>query len=56
MPRERLAAEALDRQALTWPEDKDPLEIVLRRTPRCCNTIAMGGESTSACSTGFSAD
>ncbi len=30
--RERLQDETLDRQALTWPEDKDPLVIVLRRT------------------------
>ena len=32
VPRERLQAETLDQQALTLPEDKDPLDIVLRRT------------------------
>jgi len=32
VPRDRLRAEALDQQALTQPEDKDPLDIVLRRT------------------------
>ncbi len=32
LPQERLEVEALDRQALTLPEDKDPLDIVLRRT------------------------
>ena len=32
IPRKRLRAEALDRQALIWPEDKDPLDIVIRRT------------------------
>ena len=31
VPRERLAAETLDAQALTRSEDKDPLDIVLRR-------------------------
>lgn len=30
--RERLAAESLDRQAIVWPEDRDPLDIVVRRT------------------------
>ena len=30
--RERLAAESLDRQAMIWPEDHDPLDVVLRRT------------------------
>lgn len=30
--RERLTTEALDRQALILPEDKDPLDVVLRRT------------------------
>jgi len=30
--RDRLAAEALDRQALILPEDKDPLDVILRRT------------------------
>ncbi len=30
--RDRLAAEALDRQALVLPTDKDPLDVVLRRT------------------------
>ncbi len=30
--RERLNSEALDRQALIWPEDRDPLDVVLRRT------------------------
>ena len=30
--RERLAAEALDRQALILPDDRDPLDVVLRRT------------------------
>jgi hypothetical protein len=32
IPRDRLAKETLDAQALTLPEDKDPLDIVLRRT------------------------
>ena len=32
VPRERLQAEALDQQALIHPEDKDPLDVVLRRT------------------------
>ena len=32
VPRDRLRAETLDEQALTLPEDKDPLDIVLRRT------------------------
>lgn len=32
VPRERLRAEALDQQALTWPDDKHPLDIVVRRT------------------------
>ena len=32
VPRERLRAEALDPQALIWPDDKDPLSIVIRRT------------------------
>jgi len=30
--RERLRAEVLDQQALVLPEDKDPLDVVLRRT------------------------
>jgi len=30
--RERLSAEALDAQALIWPGDRDPLDVVLRRT------------------------
>ncbi len=30
--RDRLGAEALDRQALVLPTDKDPLDVVLRRT------------------------
>ena len=30
--RDRLAAEALDGQALILPTDKDPLDVVLRRT------------------------
>lgn len=30
--RERLAAETLDRQALILPDDRDPLDVVLRRT------------------------
>ncbi len=32
IPRDRLATETLDPQALVSPEDKDPLDIVLRRT------------------------
>ena len=32
VPRDRLRAEALDVRALTLPDDKDPLDIVLRRT------------------------
>ncbi len=32
VPRDRLRAEALDQQALTRPDDKDPLDIVIRRT------------------------
>jgi len=32
IPRDRLAKETLDQQALTLPTDKDPLDIVLRRT------------------------
>ncbi|MDP6542409.1 MAG: hypothetical protein QGH60_00375 [Phycisphaerae bacterium] len=32
VPRDRLSKETLDQQALTLPEDKDPLDIVLRRT------------------------
>ena len=32
VPRDRLRKETLDPQALTLPEDKDPLDIVLRRT------------------------
>jgi len=32
VPRDRLKTEALDEQALTWADDKDPLDIVLRRT------------------------
>jgi len=32
VPRDRLRDETLDHQALTHPGDKDPLEIVLRRT------------------------
>ena len=32
VPRERLRAEALDPQALTLPDDKDPLDVVVRRT------------------------
>lgn len=30
--RARLRREALDPQALVWPEDRDPLDVVLRRT------------------------
>ncbi len=32
VPRDRLLAETLDPQALTLPDDKDPLDIVVRRT------------------------
>jgi len=32
VPRDRLREEALDEQAFTQPDDKDPLDIVLRRT------------------------
>ena len=30
--RQRLEIESLDRQALVWPDDRDPLDVVLRRT------------------------
>jgi len=42
IPRERVEKEALDRQALTLPEDKDPLDIVLRRTGALLKYYAEG--------------
>ena len=53
--RERLAAESLDRQALILPGDRDPLDVVLRRTAalveycqqrRWLSAPAAGGAST----------
>jgi hypothetical protein len=38
--RERLTVEALDRQAIVLPEDKDPLDIVLRRTDALVRHLA----------------
>jgi hypothetical protein len=53
--RDRLRAEALDRQALVLPTDKDPLDVVLRRTSaliqyfkseRALSSAALGGFET----------
>ncbi len=48
VPRERLRAEALDPQALTHPEDRDPLEIVLRRTTALLRHFEKKGQLASS--------
>ncbi len=53
VPRERLEAEALDRRALTWPEDRDPLDIVLRRTDALLEFFGRSEQIASATLAGF---
>ena len=48
VPRERLRAEALDPQALTLPDDKDPLDIVVRRTGALLQHFENGGAACGA--------
>ena len=55
VPRERLRAEALDRQALAWPEDKDPLDIVVRRTGALLQLFGKEGQLADALLAKFSA-
>lgn len=48
VPRDRLREEALDEQALAWPQDKDPLDIVLRRTSALLLHFKTGGDFDSS--------
>lgn len=53
IPRKRVETEALDRQALTLPEDKDPLDIVLRRTGALLKYYADGQRIEAGMLAGF---
>ncbi len=48
VPRDRLKAETLDQQALTQPEDKDPLDIVLRQTGALLQHFKKGKQLSSS--------
>ena len=48
VPRDRLQAETLDQQALTLPEDKHPLDIVLRRTAALLQYYKQRGQLDSS--------
>jgi len=54
--RERLAAEALDAQALVQPTDSDPLEVVLRRTNALIQYFKTNGMLAAGMLTGFEKD
>ena len=51
--RDRLRTEALDQQALTLPDDKDPLDIVLRRTAALLRHFKKEGRLASSLLSGF---
>ena len=51
--RERLAAEVLDPQALVWPADNDPLDVVLRRTDALVRYFKSRGSLEAAVLAGF---
>ena len=51
--RERLSSEALDQQALILPEDRDPLDVVLRRTAALLQYFKQRGELSSLALDGF---
>jgi hypothetical protein len=53
VPRDRLREEALDEQALTLSEDKDPLDIVLRRTTALLQHFREKGRLDSSWLGGF---
>jgi len=53
VPRDRLRAETLDIQALTLPEDKDPLDIVLRRTGALLQHFKKKGQLPSSMTGAF---
>lgn len=51
--RARLEAEALDRQALVMPEDRDPVDVVLRRTKALIDYHAKRGGMPQAAIKGY---
>ena len=53
IPRDRVRAEALDPQALTLSDDKDPLDIVLRRTGTLLQHFEKDGQLAAALLTQF---
>jgi len=53
VPRDRLHEEALDEQSLTLPEDKDPLDIVLRRTTALLQHFKQGRRLESSLLLGY---
>jgi len=53
--RQRLAAEALDPQALVYPSDADPLDVVLRRSSALSEYLGTRGSLDAAAAADFAA-
>jgi len=53
VPRDRLRAEAWNEGALVWPEDTDPLDVVLRRTNALLQHFRQKGQLSAGLLGGF---